>query len=92
MSFTKTEKNGKNQILHLTTLGSTGVSSVSSDIPVNGMAGLTARVVADLDVTLEEFHSNVVVVSIIQEDAIVLCSGHLKETQITLGCDKANFI
>lgn len=45
------------------------------------MAGLTARVVADLDVTLKEFHSNVVIISIIQKDAIVLCSGHLKETQ-----------
>lgn len=62
-------------------LGSIGISSLSSDIPVNGMAGLTAWVVADLDMTLEEFHSNVVIVSIIQEDTIVLCSGHLKETR-----------
>lgn len=74
--------------MHVITLGSIGVSS---GIPVNGMAGLTARVIADLDVTFKKFHSNVVIVSIIQEDAIVLCSGHLKETQTTLGCDKADF-
>lgn len=45
------------------------------------MAWLTARVIADLDMTFKEFHSNVVIVSIIQEDAIVFCSGHLKETR-----------
>lgn len=53
------------------------------------MAGLTARVIADLDVSLEEFDSNVVIVSIIQKNAIVLCSGHLKEIQTTLKCDEA---
>lgn len=55
------------------------------------MAGLTARVVADLDVTLEEFHSDVIIVTIIQEDAIVLCSGHLKKTQTALGYKEAHF-
>lgn len=55
------------------------------------MAGLTAWVVADLDMTLEEFHSNVIIVSIIQEDAIVLCSGHLLRRHETLGCKKADF-
>lgn len=65
----------------------------SSDIPVNSMARLTARIIADLDMTLEEFHGNVVVVSIIQKDTIVLCGGHLKETHTkkTLRWDKTDF-
>lgn len=41
------------------------------------MSWLAARVVADLDVTLIELHCDVIVVSIIKEDAIVLRCGHL---------------
>lgn len=46
-------------------------------VPVDGMSWLAARVIADLHVTLIELHCDMIVVSIIKKDAVVLCCRHL---------------
>lgn len=46
-------------------------------IPVDGMSWLAARVIADLHVTLIELHCDMIIVSIIKKDTIVLCCRHL---------------
>lgn len=46
--------------------------------PVDGVSGLAARIVADFDVTLVELHRDVIVVSVVQEDAVVFSCGHLQ--------------
>lgn len=52
--------------------------------PVDGVAGLAAGVVADLDVTLVELHSDVIVVSVVQQDAVVFSRGHLQRDAASL--------
>lgn len=42
-------------------------------IPVDGVSWLAARVIADLDVALVELHCDMIIVSIIKKDTIVLC-------------------
>lgn len=46
-------------------------------VPVDGMSWLAARVIADLHVTLIELHCDMIVVSIIKKDAVVLSCRHL---------------
>lgn len=41
-------------------------------VPIDGMSWLAARVIADLDVTLIKLHCNMIIVSIIKKDTIVL--------------------
>lgn len=45
--------------------------------PVDGVSWLAAGVIADFDVTLEELHCDMIVVSIVQQDTIILSCGHL---------------
>ena len=42
------------------------------------MSGLAARVIADLDVTLVELHCNMIIVSIVQQDTVILICGYLQ--------------
>lgn len=46
-------------------------------LPVDGRAGVTARIVADTHVALVQLHGDVVIVSVVQQDPIVLCRGDL---------------
>lgn len=46
-------------------------------VPVDGMSWLAARVIADLHMTLIELHCDMIVVSIIKKDTVVLCCRHL---------------
>lgn len=46
--------------------------------PIDGVSGLAARIVADFDMTLVELHRDVIVVSVVQEDAVVFSCGHLR--------------
>lgn len=46
--------------------------------PIDGVSGLAAGIVADFDVTLVELHRDVIVVSVVQEDAIIFSRGHLQ--------------
>lgn len=46
-------------------------------LPVDGRAGVTARIVADTHVALVQLHCDVVIVSVVQQDPIVLCRGDL---------------
>lgn len=46
-------------------------------VPVDGMSWLAAGVIADLHVTLIELHCDMIVVSVIQKDAVVLRCRHL---------------
>lgn len=47
-------------------------------LPVDGRAGVAARVVADTHVTLVQLHCDVVIVPIVQQDPVVLCRGDLR--------------
>lgn len=49
----------------------------SGSAPVDGVSRLAARVIADLHVTLIELHGDMVVVSVIKKDPVVLCRRHL---------------
>jgi len=49
----------------------------TSSLPVNGVSWLAARVIANLNMALEELHCNMIIVSIVQQDTIVLSCGHL---------------
>lgn len=46
-------------------------------LPVDGRAGVTARIVADTHVALVQLHCDVVIVPVVQQDPIVLCRGDL---------------
>ena len=46
-------------------------------LPVDGRAGVAARVVADTHMALIQLHCDVVIVPIVQQDPIVLCRGDL---------------
>lgn len=46
--------------------------TVTVNLPVDGMSWLAAGVIADLDVTLVELHCNMIVVSIVQQDTVIL--------------------
>lgn len=46
-------------------------------LPVDGGAGVAARVITDAHVALVELHCNVIVVPIVQQDPIVFCRGDL---------------
>ena len=47
--------------------------SVCVCVPVDGGGGLVAWVVGHPDVTLMELHSDGLVVSVVEQDAVVLC-------------------
>lgn len=47
-------------------------------VPVDGVSWLAAGIIADFDVALVELHCNVIIVSVVQEDAIILGCGHLE--------------
>lgn len=47
-------------------------------VPIDGVSWLAAGIVADFDVALVELHCNVVIVSVVQEDAVILSCGHLE--------------
>lgn len=49
----------------------------NSSSPVDCMTLLAARVIADFNMTFMKLYSNVVIVPIVQKNAIVLCRGHL---------------
>ncbi len=42
------------------------------------MTWLAARVTADFNMTFMKLHSDVVIVPIVQKNAIVFCGGHLR--------------
>lgn len=42
-------------------------------LPVDGRAGVAARVVADTHMALVQLHRDVVIVPIVQQDPVVLC-------------------
>lgn len=42
------------------------------------MSRLTARVIAHFNMTLVELHSNMIIVSIVQQDSVILCCRHLQ--------------
>lgn len=46
-------------------------------LPVDGRAGVAAWVIADTHVALVQLYCDVVIVPVVQQDAIVLCRGHL---------------
>ncbi|TNN75296.1 hypothetical protein EYF80_014533 [Liparis tanakae] len=46
------------------------------------MSGLAAVVIADLDMTLVELHCYMIVVSIVQQDAVILRCGHLQSKRV----------
>ena len=46
-------------------------------LPVDGRAGVAARVITDTHMALVELHRDVVVVPIVQQDSIVFCRGDL---------------
>ena len=52
-------------------------SALEEALPVDGRAGVAARVIADTHVTLVQLHCHVVIVSIVQQDPVVLCRGDL---------------
>lgn len=58
--------------------------------PIDGVSGLAARIVADFDVTLVELHRDVIVVSVVQEDAVVFSCGHLHRYRVVMGCPPMN--
>lgn len=45
--------------------------------PVDGRAGVAARVVADTHMALVQLHGDVVIVPVVQQDPVVLCRGDL---------------
>ena len=47
-------------------------------LPVDGMSGLAAGVIADLNVALIELHCNVIIIAIVQQDAIIFSCRHLE--------------
>lgn len=49
-------------------------------LPVDGGGRLVPRVIGDPDMTLMELNSDWLVVSVVKQDAIVLCCWHLKHT------------
>lgn len=51
---------------------------VYGTLPVDGVSWLAAWVIADLDVTLVELHCNMIIVSIVQQDTIILICGYLQ--------------
>ena len=48
-------------------------------LPVDGGAGVAARIITDTHVALVELHCNVIVVPIVQQDPIVFCRGDLRQ-------------
>lgn len=54
--------------------------------PIDGVSGLAAWIIADFDMTLVELHRNVIVVSVVQEDAVIFSCGHLQRNRVVRGC------
>lgn len=52
--------------------------TVAADSPVNSVSRLAAGVIADFNVALEELHCNVIIVTVVQQDAIILSCRNLK--------------
>lgn len=52
--------------------GDRNARGLKGSSPVDGVSWLAARVIADLDVTLVELHSNMIIVPIVQQDPVVL--------------------
>lgn len=53
-------------------------------LPVDGRAGVAARVVADTYVALVQLHCDVVIVPVVQQDPVVLCGGDLRARALSL--------
>lgn len=52
--------------------------------PVDGRAGVAARVVADTHMALVQLHGDVVIVPVVQQDPVVLCRGDLRSKATSL--------
>lgn len=63
----QTRKNSLNRFKH-----------EAGPVPVDGMTRLAARVIADLDMALIQLHCDVIIVSVIKKDTVVLCGRHLR--------------
>lgn len=49
------------------------------------MSWLAAGVIADLDMTLVELHCNMIIVSIVQQNTIILSCRHLQRENVFIG-------